>query len=262
MKQRIIFIAAFVLGTLLTAAPPAWAQPDIDVSPLAVDFGEVEIGLTVSTIVTVTSVGHDILTVFDFLMSPVSDPAFLVADAPDAPVFLWPIDLDPSKATADVVLTFTPTAPGQVFGEFEVYSDDPDDPLVIVGLSGTGVVSGDVTPQDLINFFNDQVTFGNITGNANTGKGQQKKVTIVNRHLEKVGLLLDKAAYYYSLGRVRAGDGKIKASRKRVRKLVWKTDGELRPKDYVVGSAVAEFQDMLIECWGVLSCDAFLLLYK
>jgi ABC-type glycerol-3-phosphate transport system substrate-binding protein len=118
--------------------------PDIEVDPLAIDFGLTFIGATPTSTVSVSNVGTDLLTVTN-----------VSTDHPDYTVDVASFALNPSESQ-DVVVTFSPTSSGAIFGNLTIESDDPDEPTVVVSLTGEGAeppvisVSPDSLVEDLL----------------------------------------------------------------------------------------------------------------
>ncbi len=135
--------------------------PDIDVSPLAVDFGQVFVGYPDLHTFTIRNMGTDLLTV-SALNS--SDPAFGV----DFTGITLPLHLNPLQA-ALVTVRFSPTVPGPASAVLSVVSNDADEPTVAVALSGEGVPppAGAVTPDS-------------VYANLLTGEIENQTVTLTN----------------------------------------------------------------------------------
>jgi hypothetical protein len=140
-------------------------MPEIDVAPTTHDFGDVNLGASASTIATISNVGALPLTVSSVAFGAGSNAAF-TATFPGA----VPTIVDPG-GTLDVPLMFKPTAPGVVGATLDVFSDDLDEVLVHVALTGRGMT---VTPtplqqiSDLLAFFDASVGHGTRFG---TGPG-------------------------------------------------------------------------------------------
>jgi uncharacterized membrane protein len=108
--------------------------PDIDVAPLALDFGTVFVGQTEADTVWVKNVGTDELTV----------AAALVAGEPHFAISPSGFSVAPFDSQA-VRVTFAPQVDGQIVGTLELSSDDPDEPVVQVDLGGTGAEAPVIT---------------------------------------------------------------------------------------------------------------------
>ena len=106
--------------------------PDIDVDPIALDFGWLYISLAETLTVDVSNVGTDLL---DVTMVTIANPEFTTD--------LTPFSLNPGEVrTLEVV--YTPVTEGMAFGALTFYSNDGDEPEVVVGLSGEGVVPPEI----------------------------------------------------------------------------------------------------------------------
>ena len=103
-------------------------RPDISVSPTSIDFGDVETGTASDQIVTISNVGSADLQVTGLSTANVT---FSVV-ATSTPFILAPGGLQ------DVTIRFSPTIAGVQIGDLEITSDDPDQPLVTVSLTGNG----------------------------------------------------------------------------------------------------------------------------
>jgi PKD repeat protein len=113
----------------ITEAPVL--EPDIQVSPLALSFGDVFIGDAATQSVTVTNVGNDTLTVTGLI---VAGSGFgLNSNSPATPFNLTP------GQSAPVLVDFAPTAVGPATGTLDISSNDPDEPTVTVDLTGNGL---------------------------------------------------------------------------------------------------------------------------
>jgi len=108
-------------------APPPMV-PDITVSPLQIDFSGVMIGNSVMHTATVTNDGTDLLTIDGVSLTTGSNFAFVA----DLPVVLAP------GASMDIQVTFTPTSEGTLTDTLSISSNDPDESVVPVILSGVG----------------------------------------------------------------------------------------------------------------------------
>lgn len=106
------------------AGDSAELLPAIKVAPRSVDFGTVIFGDSASATVHVRNVGD----------APLSISELSVRSADVSFTTITPV-LEPQELV-DMVLTWTPTGPGDLNDSLEVSSDDPDDPVVSVALTG------------------------------------------------------------------------------------------------------------------------------
>ena len=123
-----------------------FSSGEIDVTPLALEFGDICTGATFSRVVEVRNLGSGALEVRDATFAVGSSPAFAIANPFD------PVNLAPS-AMVLISVDFEPTADGPHSGTLVVTSDDADESSVLVALSGTAVPQPapriGVTPAEL-----------------------------------------------------------------------------------------------------------------
>lgn len=118
-----------VTATVSGGQPPA--QPDIDVQPTALDFGNVTVGSMADRTLTVRNVGNAPLTVTGM---SIDNPRFTVV-SPSAP---FTVSAGGQQA---VTVRFAPTAVGAQNGTLRLQSNDPDEATVTVSLTGQGVAA-------------------------------------------------------------------------------------------------------------------------
>jgi subtilisin family serine protease len=106
--------------------------PDVEVVPLALDFGPLYIGLTSTLPITIFNAGTEVLEVSSLAI----DNAEFTAD-------LTPFSVSPYGAVMlDVV--YTPATEGAVSGMLTISTNDPDEPEIEVSLSGEGVIPPEI----------------------------------------------------------------------------------------------------------------------
>ncbi len=112
---------------------------DIALSDTVMDYGTMFLGGTSRDTLIVSNVGTDVLTVSN-----------ISSDNSDYTVDITSFSLNP-RQQQKVVVTFTPNNLGLSEGSLAITSDDPDEPIVTVGLRGVGVEPPDinVTPDSL-----------------------------------------------------------------------------------------------------------------
>jgi hypothetical protein len=123
--SRSILVAPLLLA--LFAAAPAGA---IDVYPRTHHFGEVAVGTSSSTVITLvndTGHSHDITTV---ALSPESSPDFSLTTVLDLPMTL------PAMSRLELEIVFTPTTPALSVADLIIHSIDSSLKIVIVSLQG------------------------------------------------------------------------------------------------------------------------------
>ena len=148
-----------IIEIQLTGEGVAAPIPDIAVSPLAIDFGQITLGANAATTVTIHNNGSADLTV-----SAISDPggAFALTNLPTLTAIISP----GNTATFDV--TFSPAAIGATAASVNISSDDPDSPIVEIQLTGEGIDNSPPPAQDFVLLANERINiekFSSIHGN-------------------------------------------------------------------------------------------------
>jgi hypothetical protein len=105
--------------------------PDIEVSPGAIDFGLLSVGEseTATQTVTVSNVGDEALQLSDIFVEDASAPYDLGAVSS----YLVPVG-----GTSTFTVTFAPVTANEAPSRVAINSDDPDEPVVYVDLTGIG----------------------------------------------------------------------------------------------------------------------------
>ena len=106
---------------------------DIDVSPLALEFGPVAVGASSTLAVDIGNTGTATCSVNSLSLDPAGDFR-LIAPLPALPLILEP------GVTVSLSVEYSPSAAGAGAASLFVASDDPDEARVEVTLSGTGSV--------------------------------------------------------------------------------------------------------------------------
>lgn len=123
-------------------------EPDIQVVPDTLDFGDVPIDSTAEQTLTVTNIGSAPLNITDGFIAGTDASEF------DFEMVQFPFSLAPDESMP-LVIRFTPTFSSLKNASFEIVSNDPDEPQVSVPLTGTGIALGEpdiATSQDAIEF--------------------------------------------------------------------------------------------------------------
>jgi hypothetical protein len=107
--------------------------PNIAVSDTLLDYGSVFIGAAPEETLLVSNAGTDLLTVTD-----------ISSDHGDYSVDLTTFSLDPGE-DQPILVTFTPSSTGPITATLTITSDDPDDPIVEVDLTGEGLIAPDIS---------------------------------------------------------------------------------------------------------------------
>lgn len=104
--------------------------PEIDVSPLTANFGNVTVGQNADQTVTINNLGTANLTVSTL---NITNSVFSLVSPPAVP-----FNVTPGNSQA-LTVRFSPTATGAQSGNLAIGSNDADEPTVNVALNGTGV---------------------------------------------------------------------------------------------------------------------------
>jgi beta propeller repeat protein len=210
--------------------------PDIAVAPLTHDFGDVTLGSLATTVVTVSNVGLRPLTVSALSFQTGSSPAFTITSSPTLPLIIAP------GATFDLPLAFTPTSPGFVTATLSIMSDDPDEGLMNVALSGAGVQAPTPPQQqiaEILVFFDESVANGTLLGNG-PGNSAQGRRNALRNMLRATSDLIE--------------NGSVNAACQQLLDAYRRTDGLPQPPDFVGGTAATELARRIRELRQSLGC--------
>lgn len=105
--------------------------PEIDLSALALGFGQVQLGSSGSLEVSVRNIGTAPLTVARVALAAGTPACFSVSPRD------WTGSIEPS-ASQTFAVSFVPVETGESRGTLEIESDDADEALLAVALSGSG----------------------------------------------------------------------------------------------------------------------------
>jgi hypothetical protein len=108
-------------------------KPDIAVSPVEVNFGDVTPGADVMRLVTIRNEGGAALTISSLGLGAGAPPAFTLGLLPALPLVLQ------ANAGSVITVQFAPTSFGPAGARLDVASNDPDEPVVSAFLGGRGV---------------------------------------------------------------------------------------------------------------------------
>lgn len=212
-------------------------QPDIDVSPLIYDFGDVNLGEARSVLLTISNMGNGDLTLESLDFTPDSNSDFAISLAPQLPAVIAPEDSN------DVEITFTPSVDGNSFAVLEISSDDLDEPIVQVDLIGVGVVV-EVPPSEqieqILEFFDTSVADGNLVG-VGPGNSANKKLNALINMFEATSDLIVGEYFDDACGQLVD--------------ILKKCDGQVPPPDFVSGEAAEELANMILELMEDLECE-------
>jgi hypothetical protein len=218
-------------GIYLTYDPrPTYCdyQPDIDVSPVVYDFGDVELETYRSALITISNTGNGDLTVESLAFAPDSSLDFVLVP-PELPAVI------PPEGSIDVEVRFAPTTEELLTAVLEIGSNDYDEPVVQVSLWGVGVVI-EVPPDEQIKqiseFIETSVAEGTLAGSG-PGDSPTKRVNALMNMLESTSDLI--VGGYYDDAYAQLVD------------VLKKCDGQVPPPDFADGEAREELAEMITE---------------
>lgn len=108
-------------------------EPDIAALPPGLVFGALLPGETSTDTITLRNDGVVPLTISVLELSPATDAEFELLSPPGTPLLLGPAQ------STNLQVRFSPTGAGDFSGTVEVSSDDPDSPLLLLPILGTGL---------------------------------------------------------------------------------------------------------------------------
>ena len=221
--------------TVVTFTATLNVDPDIDVSPIFQNFGNVQWGHTSTAWFTISNVGGG-----DLMISEISLPdtpvEFSITYKPPLPVVLG------AGQYTEVEVTFSPNATQLYTGFLLITSDDPDESLFPVTLSGNGVIAD--TPSEqvayVINFIQESISTGALTGEG-PGNSADKKVNALINMIKAYGDLLVA--------------GQTVEGCQQLADLYLKVDGVSPPPDFLSGEATDELAGAIQEIMTYYECQ-------
>lgn len=209
----------------------AWlvSEPDIEIIGTDPDFGQVDLGTAQTAFVTVYNQGNAALTLQSLSLQQGQNAQF-----DSSAIQLMPVTIEPNSMI-DLEVSFSPVVEGPDTAVLSIVSDDPNDPVIDVVLSGEGV-SAVLTVEEqmdqIIDIFNTAIEEGTIEGVGNR-KSAKNKVRVFGKMLLVTQQLID-------LG---YGNRVVQV----LKMIEKKCDGKKRPKDFVKGPAAEELNTLINE---------------
>jgi hypothetical protein len=143
-----ILTDAFNADTVtVTLSGTGVGEPDIDVSPLALDFGNTLVGDTTNSFAIINNVGELELFINSIAISGANASEFFIIRMPNS-------TLQPGESDT-LQLSFIPQSIGSKTAIVTINSNDPDENPVVLQLSGVGAAAD-------IAFDNPQIDFGKV----------------------------------------------------------------------------------------------------
>ena len=219
-----------------------WPQPEPEIvvypATLSHDFGDVPICESRTYVAQIMNIGNADLEVSSVTLDPLGSADFTITSAPNTPFIVVPSD----TFVVDIEITFTPTTEGYVSTTLLIESNDEDEPLIGVALSGVGGVA--IPPgqqiQNILDFFDQSVSDETLLGYG-PGNSSEKRLNALRNMINAAGDLMINAECYAQVI-------------EQLESINKKTDGEKRPPDFVVGEAVPILNQMVKDLIADLPC--------
>jgi hypothetical protein len=234
--KKINTVFAFAVIFVVTLSSSILADPIIEVMPMQHDFGDVELGSSVTTIITISNInGHDlVISGIDFQAGSSSD--FAITMMPALPVVIG------SSSSEDIEVAFTPSAEGYASAGLGIFSNDPINSLVNVDLGGVGIgTPSPMSIQDILDFFDASVAAGTLDGRGCLPRLAEFRLSILRKMLVASGNLID--------------ENRIGAACWLLNRAHLRSDGLPRPLDFVVGEARSELNHMILQLRSDMGCE-------
>jgi len=238
-KFNLISKSLMIMFFMLWLSAPAQAYADtLEVLPTDHDFGDVEVGTKVTTIISMTNINGSDVEVYGLGFQAGGSADFILADSPPVPFIVVPGE------TVEVEVTFTPSAAGYVTAVLEIESTDSLTPVHEVFLGGVGV---EVQPpswsiQDILDFFDASVKAGTLDGRGQRDRVKRARLRAFRFLLVGAGTLIE--------------GGYMGWACFTLERAYLRSDGLLyRPPDFVVGDARAELNGMIGQLMADMGCE-------
>ena len=147
-RQIIFFITLTILVGCSDMGEPVILQPDVDIDASSLDFGQVSVGHLQSRSLSIVNQGEGVLS-GDLVLDQDSS-AFSLLSSPTLTV--------QTLDTVEVEVGFAPSAASTYSGTITLVSNDPDEPEIIITLSG----NRSTTPVSGMSLSKTSIAFGSI----------------------------------------------------------------------------------------------------
>jgi hypothetical protein len=237
-KSNVMFLAFLILLfiSFLSLYAPAYANPGLEVVPLQHDFGDVSIGSSSTSIITISNLWWGDLTINEFSVQPGSSPDFsITSESPTGSVIH-------SGMSLYVEVTYTPSSVGEGLASIEIDWSNGETGVEHVNLSGIGVESQPppVTIEDILAFFDESLANGTLVGNG-SGNSAVHKLNALRNMLLEISRLID--------------EGEYEGACHQLYSAYKHCDSQPRPKDFVQGFAVWELANIIWYLMMDLECE-------
>jgi hypothetical protein len=210
------------------------SEPAIELSQNGYDFGQTDIGTTQTGVLTVYNFGNEALTIQSLELEEDQDVQFGFT-----PLQVMPLTLAPNTAL-DIEIFYTPVVEGSAQAAFKVTSNDPDQPIVQIALSGTGVSVVQSPGQQMTQLLDAFAVA--VQDNLIQGVGNKKSA--VNK-LKTFGKML-------AIADELVAGGYDEEALDTLLMIEAKCDDQKSPKDFIEGDGVADLNALINELINTL----------
>lgn len=205
-------------------------EPDIDVDPLAYDFGDVALGTSSTMYVNIANTGGNKLTVDNIYFRYPIDRDPFTAEIPSLPLEIE------ANSSVDIPVSYYSESLLTQSNDLVIVSNDPDEPVIEVALRAKSVTLTGNPPQAIINiqlYIDYSINKGDLTftGNGNSGEA----------HYEALNNMLTSAVTANN------GCGNLQAAYKRV-------DGDTKQEDWIEGPAAVNVAALIQNVMNEMGC--------
>ena len=210
------------------------SEPDIELSQTEYYLGKIDVGSVQADVVPVFNLGNAPLAIESLQLEQGQQTQFTLA-----PLQALPVTLEPNSVI-DLEVSFSPVAEGIDTAVLSILSNDPNDPVVDVLLTGEGmsvVLSSEEQITQILGFFDGAIEEGSIQGVGND-KSATSKVEVFGKILSLADELLQADYDEYAL--------------ETLLMIEKKCDGQKAPKDFIEGAAAEELNTLINELIDIL----------
>lgn len=210
------------------------SEPDIELSQTEYYLGRIDVGSVQADVVPVFNLGNAPLAIESLQLEQGEQTQFTLA-----PLQALPVTLEPNSVI-DLEVSFSPVAEGIDTAVLSILSNDPNDPVIDVVLTGEGmsvVLSSEEQITQILGFFDGAIEEGSIQGVGNE-KSATNKVEVFGKILSLADELLQADYDEYAL--------------ETLLMIEKKCDGQKAPKDFIEGLAAEELNTLINELIDIL----------
>ena len=237
-KKLLTSVFPIIIILVLWLSAPATVYADtLEVLPTVHDFGDVEVGTTVTTFISMTNINGSDVEVYGLGFQAGGSGDFSLVNPPATPFNLAVGEM------VDVEVAFSPSAAGYVTAALEIESTDWTNQIQTVFLGGVGVDTQPPPPsiEPILAFFDASVEAGTLEGRGELQIMARARLRAMRNLLKATGDFIE--------------GGYMGWACFTLRRAYLRSDGLLRPPDFVEGDARAELNGMIGQLIADLGCN-------